>query len=87
MKKILVGFDGSENSFKALTEALTLAKKYDAAIEAVSVEEVPRFAETIGEFVEEKNAAEGRYGPAIKIRKGNGKIIRNRYALPCYYRP
>jgi nucleotide-binding universal stress UspA family protein len=66
MKKILVGFDGSENSFKALAEALNLAKKYDASIEAVSVEEVPRFADTIGELVEEKKAEDGRYGVVLK---------------------
>jgi len=64
-KKILHGLDGSEGSFKALQEALDLARVYGAELHTVSVEEVPHYAETIGEFVEEKDALNGKYKDAL----------------------
>lgn len=45
-KKILVGYDGSENAKRALAVALDLAKKYGAAITAASVAHVPDYAAT-----------------------------------------
>jgi len=68
-KKILHGLDGSEGSFKALSEALRLAKICDAELHCISVEEVPRYAETIGEAEEEKAAANGRYRDAVARAK------------------
>ncbi len=65
LKKILVGLDGSKHSFKALEEALLLASLASAELHTISVEEVPRFPGTIGEVVEEKEAADTRFGTAI----------------------
>jgi len=65
-KKILHGLDGSEGSFKALAEAIDLAKRYEAELHAISVEEVPRMPETIGEMIEEKDAANGFFKDAVK---------------------
>lgn len=55
MKKILVGLDGSKNAFKALEEGIRLAQFYHAELHTISVEEIPRFPETIDEVDEEKN--------------------------------
>lgn len=64
-KKILHGLDGSEGSFKALGEAVELAKRYGAELHTLSVEETPRYAGTIGEVIEEKDAAAHRYAGAV----------------------
>jgi nucleotide-binding universal stress UspA family protein len=64
-KKILHGLDGSEGSFKALEEAITLAKFSGAELHTVSVEELPHYPGTIGEVIEEKQTANSRYGEAI----------------------
>ncbi len=65
LNKILVGLDGSQGSFKALDKALLLASLANIDIHTVSVEEVPRFAGTIGEVMEEKEVADTRFGPVI----------------------
>ena len=65
-KKILHGLDGSAGSLKALEEALDLARLYGGELHTVSVEEVPHYAETIGEFVEEKDAVNGKFKDALK---------------------
>jgi len=41
LEKILVGFDGSENSKKALKEAVEIAKRFSAEITVVNVYNVP----------------------------------------------
>jgi len=64
-KKILHGLDGSAGSFKALAEALRLAAQCGADLHCISVEEVPRYAETIGEAEEEKAVANGKYRDAV----------------------
>jgi len=66
IKRILHGLDGSDGSFKALKEVINLATQLGAELHTISVEEVPRYAGTIGEVVEEKAAANGRYGEAIR---------------------
>ncbi|MDD5677466.1 MAG: universal stress protein [Kiritimatiellae bacterium] len=65
-KKILHGLDGSEGSFKALTEAIDIAKRYEADLHTISVEEVPRMPETIGEMIEEKDSANGFFKEAVE---------------------
>ena len=55
MTKILVGLDGSKNAFKALEEGIRLAQFYQAELHTISVEEIPRFPETIDEVDEEKD--------------------------------
>jgi nucleotide-binding universal stress UspA family protein len=68
-KKILLGLDGSEGSFKALEHAIELAKHLGAELHTVSVEEVPHYPGTVGEVVEAEQAAKGRYGQAIQRAK------------------
>jgi len=54
-RRILVPFDGSQGSWKALRKALVLAGEQGAAITALSIEEhLPRYAATVGEVQEEK---------------------------------
>jgi nucleotide-binding universal stress UspA family protein len=64
-KKILHGLDGSSGSFKALAEAIELANRYGAELHTISVEEIPHYPGTIGEVVEEKAVANGKYGNAV----------------------
>ena len=56
-RKILVGFDGSQGSWKALRAAIALAKLQPGSeLWAVSVEEhLPRMPEVIDELAEEKD--------------------------------
>jgi nucleotide-binding universal stress UspA family protein len=68
-KKILHGLDGSRTSFKALEQAVELAKLYGAELHAVSVEEVPHYPGTVGEVIEAKQAANGKYGQAMRQAK------------------
>ena len=68
-KKILHGLDGSKGSFNALEEAVELAKRYGAELHTVSVEEVPHYPGTVGEVVEAKHAANGKYGKAMQQAK------------------
>ena len=65
-KKILHGLDGSEGSFKALAQALDIASLCNAEIHTISVEELPKYAGTIGEVVEEKSTANGVYVAAVE---------------------
>lgn len=69
IKKILHGLDGSEGSFKALSEAIDLSRDSGAELHTLSVLEVPQYAGTMGEVIEEKEAANGRYGKAIEKAK------------------
>ena len=72
-KKMLVGLDGSKHSFKALEEALVLASLAGTEVHTISVEEVPRFPGTIGEVVEETEAADTRFGLAISKAENMAK--------------
>lgn len=65
MEKILLGLDGSKNSFKALKEAITLAKLFNAKLHTISVEELPHFPETIDEFQEEKEFVDSKFNSII----------------------
>ena len=65
-KKILHGHDGSESAFKALAEAITLANLFGAELHTISVEEVPHYAGTVGEVVEECDFANHRFREAIE---------------------
>jgi len=65
-KKILHGLDGSEGSLKALEVALDLAQRYGAELHTLSVEEVPHYAETVGEFLEEKDTSHTRFKEAVR---------------------
>jgi nucleotide-binding universal stress UspA family protein len=65
MNKILVGLDGSTNSFKALEEEMSLAKLSNAELHTISVEELPHFSETISEVEEEKESEDSKYNQII----------------------
>jgi nucleotide-binding universal stress UspA family protein len=54
MNSIVVGLDGSEKSFRALEMALTIAKRFGASLVTLTVEETPRFGETIDEIQAQK---------------------------------
>jgi len=57
-KKILIANDGSAGAKLALRVAIDLAKKYNAELYSISVEEgVPHYAATIGEVDEYKQEA------------------------------
>jgi nucleotide-binding universal stress UspA family protein len=59
-KNILVSFDGSTYSWKALDTAINLAKLTNAQLSLVSVEEnLPRFVADAGELKEEKEYQNG----------------------------
>jgi nucleotide-binding universal stress UspA family protein len=59
-KKILVAYDGSDGAKHALKVAIDLAKKNDAELHSLSVEErIPHYAATIGEVMEYKIEANG----------------------------
>lgn len=66
MKKILVGLDGSSNSFKALEEAIDLAKFYNAELHTISVEELPRYSDAVSEIDEEKESEDSKYHAIIQ---------------------
>jgi nucleotide-binding universal stress UspA family protein len=56
--RILVANDGSEGARKALHIAVDLARRYDAELHQISVEEhLPHYAATVGEVVEAKQEA------------------------------
>lgn len=81
MNKILVGLDGSPNSFRALEEALKLAKLNGSELHTISVEALPYFSETVSEVEEEKTEDEGRFQGIIdkakEIADRNGCRIEN----------
>ncbi len=57
-KKILIANDGSDGAKHALKVAIDLAKKYNAELHSISVEEgVPHYAATIGEVEEFRKEA------------------------------
>jgi len=67
--RILHAQDGSDHAFKALAEAIDLAKHYDAELHMISVEEIPHYGGTVGEVIEEKDWEDHRFGEAIARSK------------------
>ncbi|MCL6630303.1 MAG: universal stress protein, partial [Armatimonadetes bacterium] len=65
-KKILHGQDGSEGAFNALVTAIDLAKRYCAELHMICVEEVPHYAGTVGEVIEEKDRENSFFQEAIQ---------------------
>jgi len=68
-KKILHGLDGSAGSLKALDAAIEMAKRYGAELHTVSVEEVPHYPGTVGEVIEAKEAANGKFGKVTETAR------------------
>jgi len=81
-QKILHGHDGSEGAFKALAEAVDLAKRYGAELHTITVEEIPRYPGAIGEVIEEKEAANGKYKDALE---GAKKMAASAGVELCYH--
>jgi len=58
-RKILVAYDGSEGSKKALRAGIELARAFNAELHSISVQEhLPYFAATVGEVEEAKQEAD-----------------------------
>ena len=55
-KKIAVAYDGSKGAWKALQEAIRLAKLEKTYLRVVSVEELPRYSDLTSEVIEEKES-------------------------------
>jgi nucleotide-binding universal stress UspA family protein len=64
-KKILLGLDGSQGAFKALEEAVALAKEFGAELHTISVEEIPHDAELEDEVLEAKELEDHKFHEAI----------------------
>jgi nucleotide-binding universal stress UspA family protein len=69
ISKILVGLDGSKGSFKALEEAIALAKLYNVQLHSISVERIPDFSEVAGEAEGEKDMANGVFKKVVERAK------------------
>ncbi len=67
--RILVGFDGSPQSRKALATALELASRLHGHIEALVVVRPPEFAELEGEVQAALREADGHLAEAIRWAK------------------
>lgn len=65
-KKILVANDGSKGALAAFAAAVDLARRLEAELHMISVEELPRFATTIDETIEEKKEADHLYSRVIE---------------------
>jgi nucleotide-binding universal stress UspA family protein len=62
-EKILVAHDGSDGAQKAFDVAVDLASQLKARLHMISVEEnIPRYAETMVEVDEEKDAEDSYFG-------------------------
>jgi len=62
-EKLLIAHDGSEGAWKAFDAAVELAARLQASLHMISVEEdLPRYAETMMEVDEEKEAEDTYYG-------------------------
>lgn len=57
-RKILVANDGSEGAKKAVQTAIDVARRYEAELHEISIEErLPHYAATVGEVIEAKQEA------------------------------
>ena len=63
--KILIANDGSAGAARALTAAITLARLEKGELHMISVEELPQFAASIDEVIEEKEEANHRFVAVI----------------------
>jgi nucleotide-binding universal stress UspA family protein len=53
-KKLLIANDGSPSAAVALSTAIWLTKRFDAELHMICVQELPQFATSIDEVIEEK---------------------------------
>ena len=71
--KILIANDGSAGAAKALSAAIALARLEKAELHMVSVEELPQFAASIDEIIEEKQEANHRFVTIIARAEAEAK--------------
>lgn len=81
-KRILVGFDGSEPSKRALSAALALARESNGEVVALTAVRAPEAAELEGEVDDALREADGPLGKAI----GWGKQEAKRVGVNCAFR-
>ncbi len=65
-RKILIANDGSDGARKALRTAIGLAKRLGAELHMVSVEELPRFASSVDEIVEDQRDQNHRFARVLR---------------------
>ncbi len=69
-EKILVAHDGSDGAQRAFDVAVELASQLKAELHMISVEEnIPRYAETMVEVDEEKDAEDSYFGQLVAQAK------------------
>ncbi len=74
-RKILVAHDGSEGAQKAFDVSIELARQLQASLHMVSVEEdLPHYAETVGEVMEEKEREDTYFGQLVEQCKGRAGL-------------
>jgi nucleotide-binding universal stress UspA family protein len=87
MHEVIVAcVDGSPGGYAAVAEAAELARRFDARLIALSVEEgLPRYAGTIGEVDEFKREKDSYYGgvgeQAAAIAQEHGVVMRHEVRL------
>ncbi len=72
-RKILIASDGSDGARKALLTAIGLAKRLGAELHTVSVEELPRFASSVDEIVEDKRDQNHRFARVLREARRAGE--------------
>jgi len=72
-RKILVGYDGSEASRKALTTALELARAFQGEVVALAVIRPPEFAELSLEVEAAREEAQGPLAKAFSAARQEAK--------------
>src|SRR6476620_10154518 len=70
LSTILIANDGSNGAARALSTAIALAKKHDADLHMISVEELPRFPASVDEVVEETDEANHRFADVVSRARG-----------------
>jgi nucleotide-binding universal stress UspA family protein len=81
-EKILVAHDGSDGAQKAFDAAVALALQLKATLHMISVEEnIPRYAETMVEVDEEKDAEDSYFGQLAR-RSAVQRCITSRLRPP-----
>ena len=72
-KRIAVANDGSDGGFRAFVLACDLAKLHRSKLHMISVEVLPDFPASIGEIVEEKDAANHRFHDVLERARRTAK--------------
>lgn len=83
-QRILVAFDGSMGSWKALRMGVSLAWQHDCELWVLSVKDgLPHFAAVVGEVVDEKEREDRYYGRLHQLAKelADSRGVRLRTAM------